>query len=75
MCPAFDAGTTDRPLRRFRSHLASELHQLVADLLCREVTLAADLAAVAAWLADQGHDLPMSRDLDLAKAYQQAAAA
>lgn len=52
-----------------RSHLASELHRFVADLLRREATPAADLAAIAARLADQGHDLLVTRDLDVAKAY------
>jgi Uncharacterized conserved protein (DUF2075) len=52
-----------------RSHLASELHRFVADLLRRDTTSAADLAAVATRLADQGHDLLITRDLDVAKAY------
>jgi hypothetical protein len=52
-----------------RSHLASELHRFVADLLRRKAGSAADLAAIAARLAEQGHDLLVTRDLDVAKAY------
>jgi hypothetical protein len=52
-----------------RSHLASELHRLVADLLKREPVPASDLAAIASDLADQGHNLLVTRDLEAAKTY------
>lgn len=52
-----------------RSHLASELHRFVAELLCRTPVPAVDLAAIAARLAEQGHDLLVTRDLDVAKGY------
>jgi hypothetical protein len=52
-----------------RSHLASELHRFVAEFLRRTPVEAAELAAIAARLAEQGHDLLVTRDLDVAKAY------
>ena len=55
--------------RSLRSHLASELHRFVGDLLCREPVPAPALAAIAADLGVQGHDLLVTRDLDAAKAY------
>lgn len=55
--------------RSLRSHLASELHRFVGDLLRREPVPASALAAVAAGLAAQGHDLLVTRDLGAAKAY------
>jgi hypothetical protein len=55
--------------KSLRSHLASELHRFVADLLRRKPAPAADLADLAAKLADEGHDLLVTRDLDDTKAY------
>jgi hypothetical protein len=55
--------------KSLRSHLASELHRSVADLLQRERAPASDLADLAGKLAIEGHDLLVTRDLDDAKGY------
>ena len=55
--------------RSLRSHLASELHRFVGDLLRRQPAPAADLAIIADGLVRDGHDLWVTRDLDAAKGY------
>jgi hypothetical protein len=52
-----------------RSHLASELHRFVAYLLDRNRVLISELAAIAATICSQGHDLLVTRDLEVAKTY------
>lgn len=52
-----------------RSHMASELHRFVGDLLQPDPVRASVLAAIASGLAEQGHDLLVTRDLDRAKSY------
>jgi hypothetical protein len=52
-----------------RSHLASELHRFVADLLRRDPVPASDLALIATQLAADGHDLWVTRDLEVGKDY------
>ena len=55
--------------RSLRSHLASELHRFVADILRHKPAAAPALANIAAVLKAEGHDLLVTRDLDVAKAY------
>ena len=54
--------------KSLRSHLASELHRFVADLLRRDPVPASDLAEIATRLGIEGHDLRVTRDLNAGKA-------
>ena len=55
--------------RSLRSHLASELHRFVADLLRRDPVPASDLALIATRLGTEGHDLWVTRDLEVGRVY------
>ena len=66
---AFQDDAVLRLDQSLRPHLASELHCFVADHLRREIMPANALTLVAGRLAEQGHDLLLTRDIDAAKAY------
>jgi hypothetical protein len=58
--------TLDRSLR---SHLASELHRFVGDLLSPNPTAAGHLRELATKLGLEGHDLWVTRNLERGKSY------
>ena len=55
--------------RTIRSHLATELHEYVGRLMRRRPDAAVSLLPIAQRLELEGHDLRITRRLDLAKAY------
>ena len=55
--------------RSLRSHLSEDLHRYVAGLVSNPPASTDTLAAMARKLAVQGHDLRITRDLDVAKSY------
>lgn len=52
-----------------RSHLSAHLHRYVAGIVAAQPAAADAQAALASELTEQGHDLRITRDLELAKAY------
>jgi hypothetical protein len=55
--------------RSLRSHLSFRLHEYVAGLVASRPAPSDELRGLAAILVDEGHDLRITRDLDVAKAY------
>jgi DUF2075 family protein len=55
--------------RSLRSHLSFRLHEYVAGLVASRPAPSDKLAGLAAILVDEGHDLRITRDLGVAKAY------
>ena len=52
-----------------RSHLVSRLHDFVAGIVAPQPTPTADQAQLAAAITREGHDLRITRELDVAKNY------
>ena len=66
---SFSADETLNLGQTIRSHLATELHEYVGKLMHRRPDAGASLLPMAQRLEREGHDLRITRNLDLAKAY------
>jgi hypothetical protein len=55
--------------KSLRSHLSEDLHKYVAGIVSNPPTTATSQASLARTLADEGYDLRITRDLEIAKTY------